>query len=524
MTSMPASHAFFENRILPIEDDLRQGNLQQAGRLLEALYDARPQELVALEALANILQDEGKIPEAVFLYLRLAELCPANADVFFNVGNIHRLAGRFSDAADAFRQVLSLNGKDFEAWQQLGNVLRMLGQEDDAADCFSQAIVLNPDFYQACLDLGNTLRSLGQTENAIGCYRRAVEINPGYALAHYNLGVGLMEQGSMDAAIACYRKALDIDPQLVEAKWNCALCMLANGNFTEGWKLFEARLARPAEPARQFAAPRWNGEDLAEKTILIHAEQGFGDTLQFARYIALLSKFCKPAGIVLECQPELKRLLQCIPGVARIVAGGIESLPHHDVHLPLLSLPLMFGTTPETIPSRVPYVTAQASLIEKWKRRLAAEPRKKAGLVWAGRATHPRDARRSIVPERLVPLLDMADICFVSLQAEVPGRDAPVHANLLDHTPELEDFAETAALIAQLDLVISVDTAVAHLAGAMGKRVWLLNPYESEWRWMRDRSDSPWYPSMTIFRQEQPGLWDGVLSRVAAELKRIAAS
>ncbi len=504
------------DRVFAIGDTLRNGDYIRAEEHLAKRPE--PDELVALEALANIFQNEGKTAEAAFLYRRLSDLCPLNPDVLYNLGNTLRLLGRFDAAAEAFGKTVELDANDADARQQFGNTLCRLGRSAEAEGHYRYAIALKPGSWELHVDLGNALRSQGQLPQAIEHYRKALEINARYPLAHYNLGVGLMECGQFHEAIECYRSALAASPDLVEAKWNCALCLLTTGNFEQGWELFESRLEKAPAAARKFPMPRWSGGDLGGKDILIHAEQGFGDTLQFARYVTLLSRFCRPRAIVLECQPELTRLLQNLPGVSRVIAGGVEATPVADVHFPLLSLPLLFRTGLDTIPARTPYIKADDVLVHEWKYRLRNEPRMKVGLAWSGRATHPDDARRSLSPAALSPLFNIAHVCFVSLQ---PGASPP--PGLLDHAGELRDFADTAALISRLDLVISVDTAVAHLAGAMGKRVWLLSSWQGEWRWLRDRSDSPWYPSMTIFRQSQPGCWDDVMHRAAAELQRLTA-
>jgi hypothetical protein len=267
----------------------------------------------------------------------------------------------------------------------------------------------------------------------------------------------------------------------------------------------------------RFAQPRWQGEGLAGKTILVHAEQGFGDTLQFARFVAMLQQARKPERLIFECQPELKRLLEKLDGVSMIVAGNVDRLPPFDVHIPLLSLPLMFDVRLEALPAGLPYVFAPDALQDKWKDRLAGEKRKKVGMAWAGRPTHPNDLRRSVSFNSLAPLLALENFCWISLQKDSVATRAD-QSCVLDWSDEITDFADTAGLISQLDLVISVDTAVAHLAGAMGKPVWLLNSFESEWRWMQDRTDSAWYPSMRIFRQTESGNWNSVIREVIAGL------
>lgn len=510
-------------RIALAEQYYRQGDLVRAEFVLQQILSAHPDEIAALEKLANVLQDQGKLGEAIDAYRRLCQLVPDDSNAFYNLGNALRAIGDLAQAATAFRKALALNDGDFEAHHLLGNALRDQHQISEAILSYRKAIKLNPRFCEAMLDLGNTLRLQGQMEAACDCYRQAIAVNPDFALAHYNLGVSLMEQGLFNDAIACYRRAMAIAPQLVEAQWNCALSLLMIGNYHDGWPLYDARLLQGPKLIHRFSEPRWKGENLSGKTILAHAEQGFGDTLQFVRYIALLQQTYRPEKLVLECQPELKRLLANLTGVSQIVAGNVDPLPAFDVHIPLLSLPLVFGTRLETIPHAIPYIDAPDALREKWAARLAGEKRKRIGVAWAGRPTHPDDLRRSISFETLMPLFSLQEFCFVSLQKDAAGTRGRAESPLIDWTDELADFADTAALISQLDLVVCVDTAVAHLAGAMSRPVWLLNSFESEWRWMRERPDSAWYPGMKIFRQAESGDWGSVIRQVAAELTNLSA-
>lgn len=497
--------------------------MARAEIVLQQILAAHPDELAALGKLANVLQDQGKLGEAIDAYRRLCQLAPDDSNAFYNLGNALRTIGDPARAAIAFRKALALNDGDFEAHHLLGNALRDQHQISEAILSYRKAIKLNPRFFEAMLDLGNALRLQGQTEAACDFYRQAIAVNPDFALAHYNLGVTLMEQGLFNDAIACYRRAMSIAPQLVEAQWNCALSMLMIGNYKDGWPLYDARLLQGPKLIHRFTEPRWRGEDLSGKTLLVHAEQGFGDTLQFVRYIALLQQKVHPKKLVLECQPELKRLLARLSGVTQIVAGNVDRLPAFDVHIPLLSLALLFDTRLETIPQTIPYIEASDALREKWAARLAGEKRKRIGVAWAGRPTHPDDLRRSISFQTLIPLFSLEEFCFVSLQKDALDTQGRAESPLVDWTDELADFADTAALISQLDLVLCVDTAVAHLAGAMGKPVWLLNSFESEWRWMRERPDSAWYPGMRIFRQPESGDWGSVIRQVAAELTNLSA-
>jgi hypothetical protein len=329
--------------------------------------------------------------------------------------------------------------------------------------------------------------------------------------------------GRLDEARASFDRAVGIRPDFAQARWNRAQAMLLAGDFAQGWREHEWRLKAHPELQRAFAQPLWLGEvPLDGKTILLHAEQGLGDTLQFCRYAPLVA--ARGGRVVLEVQKPLVDLMRDLPGVAAVVARG-EPLPDFDLHCPLLSLPLAFGTRLDTIPAQMPYLGAPAERAAGWEARLTKRPR--IGLVWSGNAGHKRDRARSIPLYALMPVFDLDAATFVSLQKEARAADAAVlkqTAKLIDVGAELETFADTAALIRQLDLVIAVDTSVAHLAGALGKPLWLLLPAAPDWRWLAGREDSPWYPTARLFRQTVTRAWGPVVARVRAALEEMIAS
>jgi hypothetical protein len=356
-------------------------------------------------------------------------------------------------------------------------------------------------------------------------YRNALALRPDYADAWLNLGVALKDLMRLPEAIACYRQAIALEPANAEAHSNLGIALLAAGELPEGWREHEWRWKTPHLIAarRDFGVPLWRGEPAEGRTLLIHAEQGFGDTLQFCRYASMAS--ARGMRVIMEAQPPLVRLLRTLTGVDVVLARG-DPLPAFDLHCPMLSLPLAFGTSLETIQSSGRYLHADPARVAEWRDRLAAvdAASTRVGLVWAGNPRrHSRgltavDRRRSISPERLAPLLRLPGLRFFSLQKDGP-RPAG-HIAALDFMTEMEDFADTAALIMNLDLVISVDTAVAHLTGALGKPVWLMDRFDTCWRWLTGRSDSPWYPNLRLFRQPRPGDWDTVLDAIARELTR----
>ncbi len=381
-------------------------------------------------------------------------------------------------------------------------------------------IALEPSYAEAHSNLGNALASNGQFDDAIAAHRQAIALKPNYAEAHSNLGNALAGKGQLDSAIAAHRQAIALNPNLSEAHKNLALALLARNDFQEGWEEYEWRWKCKELPfPRDSAQPQWDGSSLEGRTILLHAEQGFGDAIQFIRYLPMVAQ--RGGKIIIACQGELQRLFQTMAEGCHIVVVG-PSPPAFDFHCPLLSLPRAFATTLANIPNIVPYLQADAEDARRWQRRLADHCSiVKVGLVWAGKAAHKNDRNRSMKLARLAPLAQAPGVLFFSLQkgeAAVEGKTPPASLELIDWTEELKDFADTAALIANLDLVIAVDTAVAHLAGAMGKPVWTLLPFVPDWRWMLERKDSPWYPSMRLFRQPSLGDWDSVVTRVAEAL------
>ncbi|MBY0578866.1 MAG: tetratricopeptide repeat-containing glycosyltransferase family protein [Burkholderiales bacterium] len=353
--------------------------------------------------------------------------------------------------------------------------------------------------------------------------RSALELKPDSAVILYNLGIILKKMNRLLEAEKVYRHTIELKPEYADGHCNLAFTLLKLGNMKAGWEEYEWRWATPQMfgARRDFTQPQWRGEAAKGKTLLIHLEGGFGDTLQFCRYAQLAA--ARGLHIILLVPSPLVRLLQSLPGVDRIIESG-ELLPAFDFHCPMLSLPLAFGTDLATIPSTASYLQADKAQVDAWHTRLTALSNKsfRIGLAWAGdpRSNFPHltavDRRRSMSPELLAPLFNLTGFHFFSLQKD--GRKAPNNFLLTDFMDEMEDFADTAALISNLDLVISVDTAVAHLAAALGKPVWVLDRFDSCWRWLNDREDSPWYPSLRLFRQPQPGDWQSVIERVVGEL------
>ncbi|HMJ41192.1 MAG TPA: glycosyltransferase, partial [Pseudolabrys sp.] len=373
------------------------------------------------------------------------------------------------------------------------------------------------------------LRLLGRDTDAAGAYARALAIDPSRVEIWITLGNTFDRLQRHDDALRCWDHALTLKPDCAEAHWNKGLEQLLLGDFEQGFAEYEWRWKRAGNAPRDFGVPQWRGEDvsgtsLAGKTILLHAEQGFGDTIQFVRYLPTLA--ARGAKIVLEVPDSLMPLIGDIDGVIAMISRG-QPHPPIDLHCPLMSLPLAFGTTLATIPATVPYLRAPAERVEAWRARLPASGKLRVGLVWSGKPTHRNDHNRSIAFAQLAPVLAVPNIDFVSLQRDVRETDAPALQNAAAVLrPDLDqaDFADTAAIIETLDLVIAVDTAVAHLTGALAKPLWLLLPLCPDWRWLLDRTDSSWYPGARLFRQPRIGDWDSVIGRVAEGLASFAAT
>ncbi len=391
------------------------------------------------------------------------------------------------------------------------------GRLDEALKLYALAVTLEPDFIAARLNLGNVLNALDRPVDAILHYDLAIAQQGDYALAHLARAVALTALNRHEDAITAYDRALAIDPQFSAAAYGKALRLLQLGRYAEGWPLHEAHW-RGAEPRPYPDTPYWTGcEPLKDKTILAYAEQGLGDALQFYRYVPALA--ARGARVIVNVDPALRPLFVGRPEIDRLVAAG-QPRPPFDYHVSFLSLPCAFATTLETVPGQAPYVFAPQDRAAHWAARLP-KSRFRVGLVWSGNPGHSNDRNRSLTFQAITPLLD-ADVEFVCLQAAVRDSDRPglAASAVVDLTSEIKDFADTAALVAACDLVISADTSVAHLAGAMGAPVWVLLPFSAEWRWMTARSDSPWYPSARLFRQGTAGDWAGVAAEAAGALKR----
>lgn len=506
-----------------------RGDLDASRRLCEAVVALAPAAR-ALSLMAAIAADEGRIEEGLEWAHKAQAADPAAAGPHYVAGRLCQGAGRLAEAEASYRRAIALQPGHARAHNNLGGVLHMRGDLDGALAAYRKALDLEPDLAQANQNYASILRDAGTLERAADGYRRQTLANPRDALAFNDLGNTLRELGRHAEALAAYAQALAIDPQLAEAHFSRAFVLLLQGNYAEGWREYEWRWRIPAfnAPARRFPAPIWDGARV-DGTLLLHAEQGLGDTLQFVRYAPLVNPRC--SGVVLECQPELRSLMASVPGIARVVARG-EPLPEFAAHAPLMSLPARFGSTLDNLPWDGPYVRADAQRVARWRERLASDDaraggaRMRVGLVWAGRPQQWDDRKRSISLAMLAPLSRAAGVAFYSLQvgaAAAQSATPPPGMTLIDHAGQIADFADTAALASQLDLLVTIDTSVAHLGGAMGLPTWVLVAYAPDWRYHLARSDNPWYPTMRLFRQARDGDWTDAIEAVAAALAQRAS-
>jgi tetratricopeptide (TPR) repeat protein len=504
------------------------GNVRrEQGRLDEAL--ASYQEAVRIQGdcaephnnLAGVLRQLGRLDEAVSHYRKALDLNPGYGEAHYNLGLTLADQKQWQPAEAHHREALRLGASSVQAHNGLGIALQGQGRRAEAEAAFREALRLRPDYGPAHSNLGNVLKEQDRLDEALACYREAVRVQPDSADAHNNLGLLLADLGRVEEALGCYERAVALRPEFPEVHKNRSLTWLLLGNFAQGWAEYEWRWRCKELPARPFREPEWDGRPFHGRTLLLHAEQGLGDSLQFLRYLPFIKQ--RGGKVVLVCQPPLRRLLTGYPGVDRLVVQG-DPLPRFDLHVPLLSVPRVFETTPEAIPAEVPYLRADPDRAEPWRWELAAEPGFKVGIAWQGSTSHPRDRYRSVPLTRFAPLAAVPGVRLYSLQKGAGSEQlADVTFPMTALTDRLEDLVDTAAVVSSLDLVVTVDSAVAHLAGALGVPVWVALPFAPDWRWLLDREDSPWYPTMRLFRQAGVDQWDAVFARMADALRRLLA-
>jgi tetratricopeptide (TPR) repeat protein len=491
-----------------------KGKISEAVACYENAVRIDPYDVDAYNNLGTVLLKAGRTDNAVTNYIKAARMKPDNARIYYNLGIAFYEKKQFDEAITNFQKALQLNPEFAAAYSDLGNSLKEKGLLDEAVHFYQKALQADPDRAETYYNLGIVLKEKGLFGQAIGAYQKALQLKPDSLDAYNNLGIAFQDNQQIEEAIASYKKALTIAPDDAVTHWNLSQALLLSGNFKDGWKEYEWRLRVKDFHRTDFHRPLWDGADISGRTILLEAEQGFGDTIQFIRYAPMVSQ--SGARVIVGCPGELTSLLRNVEGVRQAISYG-ERLPEFDLYCPIPSLPFIFGTTSRSIPVKIPYINTNPLLVRRWRDRLKGDDSVKIGLVWAGRE------QRTFSLDLFSPLSMMKDAAFYSLQkGEAAIQAEKGSMEIVDYTGELNDFSDTAAFIANLDLIITVDTAVAHLSGAIGKPVWTLLPPVPDWRWMLKREDSPWYPTMRLFRQHLTGDWGSVVRRVAEELSKYA--
>ena len=509
-----------------------------------------------LTSLGTVLANLGRGEEALKAFDKAVQLKPLDADLWRNLGNVLVDVERRTEAILSFQHALKLNPRHWDAASKAGRLLFEQERFEEALACFSlcdelqpgdfqtlhwralalhklkrpeealadnrRALALDPANADTLCNIGNVVRTLGRNEEALSWFDRSLELCPNSSTTLANRAIALVDLRRFDEAFAAYRRAMAIKPGDAVPVWNLALLQMLTGDFEAGWAGREARWRIPALSFHypKFSQPMWLGkEPIDGKTILINFDEGLGDTIQFARYVPMVAEL--GARVILVVQDALYPLLSGLKGVSLCLPLSTSERPAFDMYCPVSSLPLAFGTRLETIPSQTPYLPAPArTLVQAWEDRLGPHDRLRVGLVWSGNPRHDNDHNRSIPLHLMARVLDV-DASFISLQKDLRPDDGATlieHPEIIDLTAHLTDFAETAALVSCLDVVITVDTSIAHLAGALGRPTWILLPYTPDYRWLLDRDDSPWYPTVRLFRQSETREYASVIDRIRTEL------
>ncbi|WP_051669676.1 tetratricopeptide repeat protein [Bryobacter aggregatus] len=493
----------------------RLGDYGRASACLGEAVLGEPANAELRMAYANLLHLEGDHAGAGKHYEILVAQSPAHAEAWFNLGVTRTFQQRPGEAKHAYENAVGARPVYAEAWNNLALLERLDGNYSAAEACYRRALLVRPDYRDALYNFAVLLQEQERLPEAVSIYERLLSAEASFSEAHNNLGNCYLKMNRLAEAKNQYLETLAIQATHKEAPWNLGFASLLSGDWQRGWAGYEHRLVQHEITRRQWDAPRWNGQLLRGQKILVHAEQGLGDTIQFARYLRLLDE----GGMWVQvlCQPPLVSLLSQMPGV-RHCTSNAEECGSGDWQVPFPSLPYHFRTRLENIPATLPYLLADPERVAEWRKLFAALPAagRRIGVAWQGNPKHQNDRNRSIPVELLRPLFELPGQQFLSLQKGVPKASVP--EELVDLSSLLLDFGETAAAMESLDLVIAVDTSVAHLAGAMGKQVWTLLPYAPDWRWLLHRDDSPWYPSMRLFRQPIAGDWRSVVRELRRAL------
>jgi tetratricopeptide (TPR) repeat protein len=508
---------------------LETRRFKDAAAAFQRAIEANPKTPAAHNNLGISLQELGRSAEALTCFQLAGRMDPGYAQAHGNAGRVLFRQERWDEAIFFFRRAVAARPDHAAAWHNLGLCFHKKQNLTQARCCYEKALSLDPAFPSVYLDTGNICLDLGDLEGMADWYRKALDLASSDAAACTNVGRMFQDQGRLEAAMECFDAALARDPSHADAHFQRATILLARGRWQEGWKEYEWRFKRAdwrnAYPHR-LPAPRWEGGRFAGKTLLVHCEQGFGDAIQFVRYLPLVK--ARGGTVLLEAPAPLLPLFRGLDGIDELLELSDVSMTTRgfDLQAPLLSLPGIFKTTPETIPAQIPYLSADPLKAAHWNLRLAAG-QIRVGIVWSASGWTQALAGKSCRLSDLIPLVALSGIRLYGLQKGAASKESaqvPSHAAFENLGEEFEDFSDTAAVLANLDLILSVDTAVAHLAGAMGKPVWVLLQSRADWRWMAQREYSPWYPTMRLFRQQVQGDWAGVFGRVQHELALVAES
>ena len=476
---------------------------------------------------------QGRLAEAIGCFRQALSIQPQHADAYINLGIALKEQGQINEEIECYREALRLNPRHSQGFNNLGIALVALERLEEGATCFREALRIDPANARAYYNLGNFLLKQAQWAAATDCYRKTLSIQPNHLDALNSLGLVLRDQGQLSEAAWCFEQALKIDQRNGWARFNRATLRLLKGDLEGGWREFDSRWEVPGVIPRSFAQPRWDGSFLAGKKILVYCEQGLGDSIQFLRYLPMVKDRC--GTLIVDCHRALASLVAAIPWVDQVVECGAP-LPAFDVQIPLLSLPNLFGTTLENIPNIVPYLAAEPQLINKWRGKLekelasvragsSATERLRIGIAWQGDPRHPGYPLKSFPLSFFTPLAEIEGVRLVSLQVGLPESQIGAASFPIVHLGSRFDpfsLNDLAAALMTVDLVVTLDSAVAHLAGALAVPTWVLLPFVADWRWLECRTDSPWYPTMRLFRQTEFGNWHEVFERIEAEIRRVA--
>jgi tetratricopeptide (TPR) repeat protein len=516
--------------LMGMGDSYRQKQkFEQAAGCYRRAADLRPNDVAPIYALGSLLLSVHAIEQALPALQQAAALAPERAEIRRDLGIALLQFQRFEESADECGKALEKNPNDVLALSHRALALRRLGRSEEADQCFQRIIDLPVKGHAELFNRALALEHLDRFEEAVDVYQQSIKSNPSAVLVYINLGSLLQRMGQPTKAMEWFERAMKMAPQISLTHLDRAVVLLLQGNLAEGWKEYDWRWRCPERhpPMRPFPQPLWRDQDVAGKTVFLHSEQGLGDAVQFIRYAPMVQ--ARGAKVIVEVQQELVALARTMQGIDQVI-GRDDPLPPFDLHAPLMDLPMIFGTVLRNVPAEIPYFHSDPQKVQAWAQRLEQdEPngrcKLRVGLVWAGRPSHPYDKSRSIKLAQYAPLAALAArVSFFSLQKGSGVdqlKDPPAGLALRDYTSDLHDFTDTAALLENLDLLITVDTSVAHVAGALGRPVWVLVGIAPDWRWLERRDDSPWYPTLRLFRQQKRLDWTKPIEKIASELRKM---